>query len=78
MDAKNAFNDINHIGMCWAVRQLWPSEDYLFLNSYRHWSSLVQLNSNVMDRFMHSGDDMTQGYPVVMESYGIGVLALIK
>ena len=26
-----------------------------------------------MDRFMHSGDDMTQGYPVVMESYGIGV-----
>ena len=36
MDAKNAFNEINHIGMLWTVRHLWLSEVHFIFNFYRY------------------------------------------
>ena len=33
VDAKNAFNDINQVGMLWTVRKLWPSELVLSLTA---------------------------------------------
>ena len=36
VDAKNAFNEINQVGMLWSVRQLWPSGDFSVFGCYRH------------------------------------------
>ena len=35
--AKNAFNDINRVGMLWMVRHVWTSGDFFVLNCCRHW-----------------------------------------
>ena len=49
-----------------------------FFNCYRHWSSLFFRNRNVMAIILHSKEGVTQGYPLVMMAYGIGILTLIK
>ena len=32
VDAKNTFNEINRVGMLWAVRHLWPSRAFFIFN----------------------------------------------
>ena len=36
VDEKNAFNEINIIGMMWKVHHLWPSGVRFVFNCYRH------------------------------------------
>ena len=57
---------------------LWPSRTHFVFNFYCPRSSLVLRNRNVMDRFVHCRKGGTQGYPLVMVTYGIGVLPLTK
>ena len=78
VDAKNAFNEINRVGMLWKVRHLWPSGARFFFNCYRHWSSLVLRNRNGTASFLHSKEGVTQGDPLAMIAYRIGILPLIK
>ena len=40
VDANNAFNKINRVGMLWTVRYLWPYEARFVFNCYCYWSSL--------------------------------------
>ena len=46
VDPKNAFNEINWIGMLWTVCHLWPSGAHFDFNCYYHWSLLVLRNRN--------------------------------
>ena len=41
VDAKNAFNEINQVGMLWTVLHVWPPGARFVFNCYHHWSSLV-------------------------------------
>ena len=78
VDAKNAFNEINRVGLLWTVRHLWPSRARFFFNYYCHWSSLVLRNGNGMESFMHSKEGVTQGDHLAMIAYRIVILPLIK
>ena len=78
VDAKNAFKNINGIGILWTVRHLWPSGARFVFTFYRHWSSLILRNGNGTFSFMHSKEGVTQGDPLAMIAYSIGILPLIK
>ena len=73
-DAKSAFNEINQVGMLWTVRHLWPSGARFVFNCYRHWSLLVLREGNGMAIFLHSNESVTQGGPLAITVYGIGIL----
>ena len=64
--------------MLWTVRHLWPSRYIFVFNCYRRWSSLVLRNGNGKASFLHSREGVTQGDPLVMIAYSIGILPLIK
>ena len=72
VDAKNAFNEINRVRMMWMVRHLWTPVTRFVFNCYyfaeQEWD--VQ--------FLHSKEGVTQGDPLVMIAYGIGILPLIN
>ena len=64
--------------MLWTVRHVWPSGACFVFNCYRHWSSLVLRNGNGTTIFLHSKEGVTQGVPLAMIVYEIGILPLIK
>ena len=64
--------------MLWKVRHLWPSGARFVFNCYCHWSSLVLRNRNGAASFLHSREGVTQGDPLSMVSYCIGIPPLIK
>ena len=78
VDAKNAFNNINQIGMLWTVHHLWSSGDRIVFNCYCHWSSLILWNGNGTASFLHSREGMSQEGPLDTVAYVIGILPLIK
>ena len=77
VDAKNAFNELNHIGMLWTV-SIYVHPELVFFHCYRQWSSLVLCNGNGTASSLDSREVMIQGVPLVTVAYGIGVLQLIK
>ena len=65
--------------MLWAVWYEWPSGARFTYNYYRHWSTLVVRNTeDGSGHFLHSKEGVTQGDPLAMIAYGIGVLPLIR
>ena len=60
------------------VNNLWTYGARSVCNCYRHWSSLVLWNRNGMASFLHSGEGVTQGEPIAMFTYGVGIPPLIK
>ena len=78
VDAKNESNEINRIGMLWAVFHLCPFRACFFFNCYHHWSLLVLHNGNGTDIILHIREGMTQGGPLTMVVYGLRVLLIIK
>ena len=54
VDAKNAFNGINRVGMLWTVQHLWPSGARFVFDCYRHWLLLVLLDGNGTASILHS------------------------
>ena len=75
---KNVFNEINRIGMLWAVCHLWPSIYRFVLQFYCHWLLLVFLNRNGTNSFLHSREGVKQWDPLENIAYGIDILPLIK
>ena len=69
---------INLIIMVWMVFRLWLSGVHFVVNFYRRHSSLVLINGDGTANILHSREGVTQGYPLVMVSYGIGIVLLIK
>ena len=61
------------------VRNEWPSGAQFTFNCYRHWATLVvrELEDGSV-HFLHSNEGVTQGDPLSMIAYSIGVLPLIR
>ena len=65
--------------MLWAVRHEWPSGAQFTFNCYRHWSTLVVRDTgDGSGHFLHSKEGVTQGDPLAMIAYGIGIPPLIR
>jgi hypothetical protein len=77
IDASNAFNEQNRIKMLWAVRQEWPSGARFVFNCYKHWVVLVLRGNDGHAVFIFSKEGVTQGDPLSMFAYGIGIMSLI-
>ena len=77
IDSWNAFNEDNRTEMLLYVRHEWPSGSQFTFNCYRHWATLVVRDmGGGLGHFFHSKEGATQGGPLAMISYGIGVLPL--
>ena len=65
--------------MLWAVQHEWPSGEQFKFNCFFHWATLVVWDTgDGSGNFLHSKEGMTQGDPLAMIAYGIGVLPLIR
>ena len=79
IDARKAFNEENRTAMLWAVWHEWPSGAQFPFNCYRHRDTLVVRDmGDGSGHFLHSKEGVTQGDPLAMIAYGIGVLSLIR
>ena len=77
--ARNAFNEENRTAMLWAVQHEWPRGAQFTVNCYSHWANLVVCNTKGgLGHLLNSKEDVTQGDPLAMIAYGIGVLPLIR
>ena len=73
IDAKNAFNVLNRRTTLENVKALCPSLHVALQNSYSHPSHLYIGKSTIL-----SQEGTTQGDPLAMAMYGIGILPLIS
>ena len=65
--------------MLWTVRHEWPSGAQFTFNCYRHWATLMVRDTGYgSGHFLHSKEGVTQGDPLAMIEYGIGILPLIR
>ena len=79
IDARNAFKEENRTAMLWAVRHEWPNGAQFTFNCYHHWATLVVRDTaDGSGQFLHSKEGVTQGGPLALIAYGIGVLPLIR
>ena len=76
IDARNAFNEENHTAMLWAVRHEWPSCAWFAFNCYHHRATLMIRAGNGTVHLLYSKEGATQGYPLAMVAYGMGILPL--
>ena len=63
--------------MLGAVTFEWPSDTRFSFNCYRHWATLVIRAGDGTGHFLFSKEGMTQGDPLAMVAYGLGILPLI-
>jgi hypothetical protein len=77
VDATNSFNEGNHIMILWTVRHEWPLGARFTFNCYGHWGTLMVWIQNGTALFIFSMEGATQGDPLAMFIYGIGLLPLI-
>jgi hypothetical protein len=78
IDASNAFNEQNRIKMLWAVRHEWLSGARFVFNCYKHWAVLEFGGNGGHAIFIFSKEGVTQGDPLSMFAYEIGILPLIR
>ena len=77
VDAANAFNAGNRTAILWTVRHRWPSGARFSFNCYRHWSQLmIRSDDGYAGHWLTSQEGVTQGDPLSMILYGIGMLPL--
>jgi hypothetical protein len=78
IDANNAFNEINRINMLWTIRHEWPAGARFAFNCYSHHSVLIVRDPGGIAIIIFSKEGVTQGDPIAMFCYGIGILPMIK
>ena len=66
------------MAMLWTVRHKWPIGAHFLYNCYRHWDTLVVRYLEGSGHFLHRNEGVTQGEPLDMITYVIGVLTLIQ
>ena len=75
MQACNAFNSINQIGLIWNIHVLWSRASRFIFNTYRGWSPLIFPGS---DAVIFSFEGVVQGDPLSMFSYAVATIPLIR
>ena len=78
IDTRNALNEYNHTAMLRAVLHKGPSSVRFTFNCHRHWDALVIRAGDTTGHFLHIKKGVTQGDPLAMISYGLGILPLIR
>ena len=79
VDAANAFNAGNRTAILWTVRRMWPSGSRFSFTCYRHWLMLmIRCDDSYEADMLQSKEGVTQGDPLSMILYGIGMLPLTK
>ena len=76
VDADNAFNSLNRRAALLQARYLWPRASRFLYNTYRAWAPLVVQGSKGSSLFSQEGT--TQGDPLSMAFYAIGIRPLIE
>ena len=79
VDARNAFNEGNRTSFLWTIRHRWPAGARFTFNCYRHWAQLlVRSVDGEAGTILFSKEGCTQGDPLAMIVYGIGMLPLVE
>lgn len=78
VDVRNGFNKLNHCAILWTVGHRWPSGSRFAFNCYRHSAQLVLQQTSGIPRILQSQEGVTQGDPLSMILYGIGLLPLLE
>ena len=75
VDASNTFNSLNRSALIWNARILWPRCSRFLFNTCRGWAKLFVCGSA---EYLYSREGVTQGDPLSMFLYAIGILPLIR
>ena len=75
MDAANAFNYMSRTAAMWNCRVIWSRASRYIFNAYRGYAFLFVAGSNLV---LLSKEGVTQGDPLAMVVYGVGVLPLTR
>ena len=79
VDTRNAFNEGNRTAFMWTIRHRWPAGVRFTFNCYRHWAQLlVRSVDGDEGTILFSKEGCTQGDPLAMIVYGIGMLPLVE
>jgi len=78
IDAKNAFNEQHRITMLWTTRHEWPQGALFTFNCYKHWTILIAHDPSGAKYTFLSKVGATQGDPIAMIIYALGLLPLIR
>ena len=75
IDAGNAFNALAREATLWNCRIMWPSGSRFLFNTYRGYARIF---INGTDEIILSKEGSTQGDPLAMPMYGVGVVPLAR
>ena len=73
MDAVNGFNSISRSAALWNTRVLWTRCSKFLFNSYQGFALLIVRDASC---FVLSKEGVTQGNPLGLMFYGVGLLPL--
>ena len=76
VDATNAFNSVNRVAALWNATVLWPWCSRFLFNIYQVYASLLIQGGNTVSSLSKEG--VTQGNPLSMMLYAVGVLPLFE
>jgi hypothetical protein len=78
VDAANGFNELGRKAMLWTVRHRWAPGARFTFNCYRHASMLILRRPGKPCHIILSNEGVTQGCPLSMILFGLGVLPIAE